>query len=560
MEAGWHLLIDVLVLLIAALAFGTVAEMLKQSAIVGYLLAGAVVGPGLLGLVGGHGDEAAGIGVNVIAELGVSLLLFTIGLEFSFQRLRRLGPAALGGGTLQLVLTAAVTLPAAMLVGLPFPAAAAVALMIGLSSTACVLRLLQDNASAESPHGRVATGMLLLQDVAVLPVTPLVVAMAGGGSIGGVFLKLGQTLLFAAVLVGVFLVLFNVIAPRLLNLKRWSRNREFPILLAIVMALGSAAAAHEVGISPAIGAFLAGVLLAESPFDVQVRSDVASLRTALVTLFFASIGMLADPAWALANWHLVVGATAAVLVGKAAVIFGVLSLPIPGIVQPAGVALAAGLCLAQVGEFSFVLAKIAAEAELIGLDAFRLLVSVTIASLLVTPYFVKLAPAAASWANSICPPVDDVEAEVDDIDAGGDRLLLVGFGPAGQQVAADLARHFKGRGDIVDLNPRLAKLAGEYGYAGHVGDATQIEVLEHAGLARAAALIVTLPDPLAARQVIALARASNPQLNIIARSRYHVTRWELMLAGAETVVDEEEHVGRRLAVEARRVLRSQVDA
>ncbi len=555
MAAGWYLLTDVLILLAAALLFGTIAEQLKQSAIVGYLIAGTIVGPGVLGLVGGQGDEAAGEGVNVIAELGVSLLLFTIGLEFSFNRLRRLGVAALGGGSLQLAITTLVVWPIVMLAGLDAVAAAAVALMVGLSSTACVLRLLQDSAASESPHGRTATGVLLLQDVGVLPITLLVTALAGGGSATGVLLNLGRALLFAAGLVIVFLVLFNVLAPRLLNLKRWARNREFPILLAIIMALGSAGAAHEVGISPAIGAFLAGVLLAESPFDVQVRSDVASLRTALVTLFFASIGMLADPAWALANWYLVLGVTVAVVVGKAAIIVGVLSLPIRGLWQPAGVALAAGLCLAQVGEFSFVLAKIASGEGLIDTDTFRLIVSVTIASLLVTPYLVQFAPRAARWANRVAPATGVFERNTDEVEPDDrDRIVLVGFGPAGQQVAADLSTTFRNRGDVVDLNPRIAELAPEYGFVGHVGDATQDGVLEHANLGRAAALIVTVPDPSAARQVIALARASNPSIQIIARSRYHVTRWELMLAGAETVVDEEEHVGRRLAFEARQVL------
>ena len=559
MQEGWHLLTDVLILLAAALLFGTVAERLKQSAIVGYLLAGAIVGPGLFGFVGTHGEEGANEGVSLIAELGVSLLLFTIGLEFSFTRLRKLGPLGLGGGTLQVVVTALLVLPAAMLVGLEFDAAMAIGLMVALSSTACVLRLLQDTATGETPHGRAATGFLLLQDVAVLPVTLLVGALATGGGVGQISLQLGKALLFSAILVAVFLVLFSVIAPRLLNLKEWSRNREFPILLAIVMALGSAWAAHGAGVSPAIGAFLAGVLLAESPFNVQVRADIASLRTALVTLFFASIGMLADPAWAIANWHLVVGATLAVLVGKAAVVFGVLSLPIRGIKQPAGVAAAAGLCLAQVGEFSFVLAKMGQDGGLFGGDVFRLIVSVSILTLFVTPYLVKLAPPLSVRLNRLFPQRDTSTASEDapDTEETGEingRLLLVGFGPAGQQVAAEIGQKFTGRGDVVDLNPRICRLAPDYGLRGHVGDAAQAEVLEHAGLLRATVLIVTLPVPEAARQVIGVARSLNPSLTIIARSRYHVTRWELMLAGAEVVVDEEEHVGRQLALEAMQML------
>ncbi|MEL7239342.1 MAG: cation:proton antiporter [Planctomycetota bacterium] len=240
MDAGWYLLLDVLILLAAALVLGTVAERLKQSAIVGYLIAGALVGPGGFGFVGEHGNEAASQGVNVIAELGVALLLFTIGLEFSFNRLKKLGPLGLGGGTLQLSLTAAVTLPICLLFGLALPSSIAIAAMIGLSSTACVLRLLQDKAALETPHGRIATGFLLLQDVAVLPLTLLVTALADGGDAAGIALSLGKAMLFSALLTGAFLLLFNVIAPRLLNLKQWARYREFPILLAVVLALGSA--------------------------------------------------------------------------------------------------------------------------------------------------------------------------------------------------------------------------------------------------------------------------------------------------------------------------------
>lgn len=565
MQEGWQLLVDVLVLLAAALVLGTLAERLRQSAIVGYLLAGTLVGPGGFGLIGSHGDETAGEGVLVIAELGVALLLFTIGLEFSFRRLRQLGVLGLGGGTLQLLLTAAVVWPIVRFIGLSPLAAVAVAMTIGLSSTASVLSLLQERAAVETPHGRVSVGILLLQDVAVLPLTLIMSALAAGGTPANIALSLAKTLLFAAILTGAFLFLFNVLAPRLLNLREWARNREFPILLAVVMALGSAAAAHEIGISPAIGAFLAGVLLAESPFAVQVRADIASLRTALVTLFFASIGILADPSWAMEHWHWVVGATLAVLLGKAAVIFGILSLPLGGLKQSAGVAAAAGLCLAQVGEFSFVLAKIA-SGTLFDEDTFRLVVSVTIATLFLTPYLVAAAPHVAVTLNRVFPPkqavarpsADQIAARPTEEEEPGEpvfgRVILVGFGPAGQQVAAALARQIRGRGDVIDLNPRVSRLAPEYGLVGHVGDATQAMVLEHAGLAEAQALIVTLPDPAAARQVIGVARGLNPNLKIIARSRYHVTRWELMMAGAEIVVDEEEHVGRRLAVETRRIL------
>ena len=548
MDEGWSLLADVLVLLGAALVLGTLAELLRQSAIVGYLLAGTLVGPNVLGLIGG------GEPVEVIAELGVALLLFTIGLEFSFTRLRRLGNVALVGGSLQVLLTGLAVWGAAQLVGLPPTAAAAVGCMVALSSTATVLRLLADRAALESPYGRNATGILLLQDVAVLPLTLLVSALATQGTPLQVLGTLGKTLLYGAALVAAMLVLFNLVVPRLLNLRQWSRNREFPILLAIVLALGSAAAAHEAKISPAIGAFLAGVLLAGSPFAAQVRADVASLRTVLVTLFFASVGMLADPAWAAANLHLVAGASLAVLVGKSAVVLGVLSLPARSIRVPAGIALGTGLCIAQVGEFSFVLAKIA-RGSLIDEDTFRLIVSVTVVTLLLTPYLVRLAPRAAGWFEGRFRRGAGTQPASDEPAGERPRLLIVGFGPAGQRVAGDLLRRLRGRISVIDLNPQAAGVAQEYGLGVHLGDASQAEILEHAGIGgRRGGWFVTLPDPEAVRRVIQLCRSLRPNLTIIARARYHAHRWDLTIAGAETVVDEEDHVGHRLAAEARRVL------
>ena len=546
---GFTLLFHVLLLLGSALLLGTLAERLKQSAIVGYLAAGMLVGPNVLGFIGGEsmGD------VDLIAELGVAMLLFTIGLEFSFGRLRKLGSVALLGGTLQVVLTALIVSAVATLLGLGPKAALAIGCMVALSSTATVLRLLVDSASIESPHGRNATGVLLLQDMAVLPITLVVSALATGGTAGEISWTLTKTLCFALLFVGALFLLFSFVVPRLLNLKQWARNREFPILLAVVLALGSAAAAHTVGISPAIGAFLAGVLMAGSPFATQVRADIASLRTALVTLFFAAVGMLADPMWALANAHLVAGATVAVVIGKAAIILGVLSLPTRRLKQTPVIAAATGLALAQVGEFSFVLAKIA-QGSLIDDQTFKLIVAVTVATLFATPYLVKLGPRVSTWvwkrqataASSIQSdqPTPDEER----------RVVLVGFGPAGQLVASDLMRRYDKRITILDLNPRAKSTADQYGLTFQSGDARSAEVLEHAGLQGAAALIVTLPDPDAVRQVVHVARQLCPQVTIIARSRYHAARWEIMLAGAEIVVDEEEQVGRRMAVEARRVL------
>ena len=559
---GNSILIVVLVLLTAALVLGTLAEQLRQSAIVGYILAGVIVGPHVLGLV--RSPEK----VNLIAELGVALLLFTIGLEFSFRRLRRMGTVALVGGTLQIVITGTLVALVAGAFGMNTPTAVALGGMIALSSTASVMRLLAEKAAMESPYGRDALGILLLQDLAVLPLTLMIFAMRTGGSAGEVAWTLGRTIVFGAAMVAAFWLLFNYVVPRLLNIQRWAANREFPILLAIVLAIGSATAAHQLHISPAIGAFLAGVLLSESPFAVQIRADVASLKTVLVTLFFASIGMLANPMWVVEHWLLVGTVVAAVILAKTAIVTAILKPMGVG----TGMAVATGLCLAQVGEFAFVLAE-SGRGGVIDPETLDLMVSVAVIALFLTPYLVSAAPRAAGWvetkrtakrpadvprpvlAEGEEAPGDDAPAETEGNEKplqGG--ILLVGFGPAGQRIAESLMGRYRDNMLIIDLNPRSASIAKRYGLAMHVGNAAQAEVLESAGVHEAVVVVVTVPDPSAARQVILLCQSLNPKAQVIVRARYHAYRWELQMAGAAVIIDEEEYVGMRLAAEVRRVL------
>lgn len=564
----WGVLGDILILLGAALALGTVAELLRQNAIVGYLIAGALVGPNVLGWVGGgHGAEGSGHGgVEMIAELGVTLLLFTIGLEFSFNRLRSMGKLAIIGGSVQVVATTALFGAIAMAFGMGFSAALALGLMAAMSSTACVLRMLRDRAELEAIHGRMTMATLLMQDAALLPAILLVTALRGGSGFVGALTTIGVAFGLALAMVAVFFVLFRWVAPRALYLRPLARNRELPILMAVVMALGAALAAHALGISPAVGAFVAGVILGESPFAAQVRADIASLRTVLLTLFFASIGMLGNPMWAAEHWVLVLGVLLAVVVGKAAVVAGVARL----VRLPWSVGIAAGLCLAQVGEFSFVLSELAVMPmsgrgeggepipALIDAEVFNLIISVTILTLLVTPYMVALAPKLERRLRrrfrkgSVV--IADEQGEASEVE--GAPILIIGFGPAGQRVAEALIGRERTRLVVVDANPRNAKIAARYGLPIVVGDARQADLLEHAGVHEAIAAVVTLPVADASREVIGLLRRMRPEIGIAARARHHVFRWELELAGADLVIDEEDQMGLRLAAEVRGLLRS----
>lgn len=544
MPVSWQVVLDILVLLGAALMLGTLAEQLKQSSILGYLVAGTIVGPAGLSLV------KAGDHVHVIAELGVAMLLFSIGLEFSFARLRRLGKIALVGGSSQILLTMALACGVSLLFGLNLKVAVAIGAMLALSSTACVLRILVDRKTIDSRYGRNSLGILLMQDIAVVPLVLLMTVLASGGSFGESMVVLGKTTSLGVLLIGAFLVLFRFVVPRLFNIKQWAQNRDLPVLLAIVVAIGSALAAHELGISPAMGAFVAGVLLGESPFAVQIRADVTSLRTLFVTLFFASVGMLGEPAWVLENWAVVGGTVTAIVVGKTLVV----ALVVRMLGHGTAISLASGLCLAQVGEFSFVLAEIG-RGDVFSEYVFDLIVSSTILTLFVTPFLITLAPRVTQGYHRVRSRAADQPAPADadqDAEPAGHAIFIIGFGPTGQQAADLLSKQYGKLIHVIDLNPKNAQLAEMHGLAVQVGDATRHEVLEHAGIRRASVILVTLPDASASRTVIHHCRHLAPEAVVIARARYHVTRWELQMAGARHVIDEELSVGRHLAKAVRR--------
>jgi CPA2 family monovalent cation:H+ antiporter-2 len=297
----WEVLFQLLALLGASLVIGMLFERFRQPAILGYLIAGMLLGPQ------GFGVVSRDSGVPVIAELGISLLLFAIGLEFSARRLIRLGPIAGLGGSLQVITTLALATGAGLLVGVDLKAALCLGAAIALSSTACVLRLLTDRAELDSVHGRASLGILLLQDIAVVPLVLFVTMLTGGGGIAGMFTGLAKALGLILALVAGFRLLAGWVIPPLMKQLSLSRDRELLVLLAVVLAIGSALAAHSLALSPALGAFIAGMMLAESPFATQIRADVGGLRILFITLFFASVGMLGDPAWIVAHLPSVIG-------------------------------------------------------------------------------------------------------------------------------------------------------------------------------------------------------------------------------------------------------------
>ena len=539
----WYLIMEIVLLLGVAFLFGVVAQRLKQSAIVGYLLAGALLGPIMF-------NKNA---VQEVAELGVALLLFSIGLEFSFGRLKRMGTRAFLIGVLQIVITLTVFGFIFTLLG-PVRQGLAMGAIIALSSTAIVLRVLVDRMEVDSMHGRNALVVLLTQDIAVVPLVLLVTVLGHGGSAQQVLLHIGKTLAAAGGLAAVFFMLFYIIIPKTLMTGDLFSNRELVVLLAIAAAIGSAWAAHAIGLSPALGAFIAGMLLAESPFATQIRSDIGSLRTLFVTLFFTSIGMLANPAWLAANLAQALFWLVVVFAVKALVIFAICM----GFRMGRLTSLATGITLAQIGEFSFVLATVAYRGNVLNQGRFDMIITVTILSMFLAPYMAAYALPLARKALSTLKHQPTFNTPGTEAEQGADtapNTFVIGFGPAGQRVA-DVLLEGCISPQVVELNPRNASLARNKNLSVHMADATNSDVVSHLGIKGACLVVITVPDPRSVKEIIHNIRTFSPDARIVARSRYNMASQSLMDAGADAVVDEENTTGDKLAEEVMSAIRA----
>lgn len=534
---AWSILLQVVLLLALATLLGLAVQRLGQNAITGYLLAGVLLGPL-------SQRAAGGAAIRLLAEVGVALLLFTIGLEFSLGRLRALGARVTLLGVLQVGGTTALVAAGARPFGLNWRQAVLVGTAAAMSSTSVVLRLISERSELDSGHGRAAMGVSLLQDLAVVPAMLLVPLLAG--SAGGMegLLAFGMAVMKALALLAGLYVVMRWIVPGVMMRAAGAQNRDLPVLLAAVVCLGSSWASHSLGLSAVLGAFAAGIILSECALAEQIRADVIPLRAAFLPLFFTSVGMLASlPDWRDAGWMLALAA--GVMIVKTAV---VLALGVALRMRPED-ACRAGLMLAQVGEFSFVLLESARRAGLLEETIYRLLLSVSVVTLVLSPLLAAASPATASVLETLLGSRTRRGVAVSASAADGPRghVIVIGYGPAGQQVVQRL----RSEGIsvlVIDLNPRTAATSSA-GLPITYGDATQQEVLERAGVARAAAVVVTVPDPLTARNIIAQARRLAPEAPVIARARYHIHQQTLAEAGSNRLVSEEVVVGRELAGE-----------
>jgi CPA2 family monovalent cation:H+ antiporter-2 len=526
----WFIVMELVMLLGGAFLLGALAQRLGQSPILGYLLAGAIVGPLLF-------NTAA---VNQASELGVALLLFSIGLEFSFKQLMKMGRMAFGGGSLQVVTTMlVVTLAMFSMVGLP--RALTLGAILALSSTTVVLRMLVDRMEIDSVKGRTCLAILLLQDIAIVPLVLMVSFFSPAAAEMNMGLHILKVILSAIGLATVFYLLLYHLAPILLSEAKLFANRELTVLLSIAVGLGAAWAAHKLHLSPALGAFVAGMLLGESPFATQIRADIGSMRIIMVTLFFASVGMQAKPLWFITHLPWILLVSILVLMLKTGIIYGVTRLFSLDHRQ----ALATGITLSQVGEFSFVLAATARSGGVLTTDTVDLLVSVIIVLMLVTPFLINHADRLAERLLALIhhrKPMTVQDPSPSQQSSTFNQVLVVGLGPAGQRVVQTLMEH-QLKPVLIDVNPKSRDYARQLGLRIHLGDAAHEEILMHAGLAEICLAVVTVPDPHSAVQIVSMIRRLRPNIHIAVRCRYNRHMSDLQNAGANIIVDSEITVG-----------------
>ena len=515
--------------------------------IAGFLIAGVIIGPSALGLV----EDLALI--NNLAEIGVILLLFSIGVEFSLEKLARIKRIVLWAGSLQVVITIGLVAALAVAWGAGVRDALFTGGLVALSSTAIVLGLLSDRGETDSPAGQNALGILIFQDFAIIAMVLLVPLLGGqGGSTVDLLLALGKAL----GLVGAVLVAARVVVPRVLDLVARTRRQELFLLTVVALCFGIAWLVSLADVSLALGAFLAGLVVSESPYSTQAFSEVVPLRTVFNAAFFVSVGMLLDLGFLIDQWPLVLSVAGAALVLKALITTGsVLVLR-----YPLRIAAAAGLTLAQIGEFSFVLNIAGRDAGLsfagLGATGEQAFIAATVLLMLLTPLLMASGPALGAALERLLARVRPPSGEGVSVSSDGspsapeelepeDHVLVVGYGPSGQRLAQVLQQtgiSFV----VVELNPDLVDKAKDADLSVVYGDASREHVLEVAGVHHAKLCVVAINDRHATERIVRLAEYLNPTLEIVARARFLSDVDPLHDAGADVVVPEELETAVRL--------------
>lgn len=520
---------DIEILFGLALVTVVLLRRFKFPSIIGFLVTGVLAGPYALGFIKDTHQ------VEHMAEYGVVILLFTIGIEFSLKELMRIRHMVLLGGGVQLALTILAVTALGTLFHFTIPQSVFFGFLVALSSTAILMKLLMDAGEMDTPQGKTALGILIFQDLCIVPLMLFTPFLAGGGNgfqeIVIISAKAGAVI-FAAHYGARFLV------PWIFEQVVKSRSRELFILMIIFIGMGTAWLTAQAGLSLALGAFIAGLAISESEYSHQALSDIMPFREALMSLFFISVGMLLNPAVLLKYPLLIASLVLAIILIKTVITAGAamtLGLPMR-------IALIAGLSLAQIGEFSFVLSQAGLQHGLLSPEAYQMFLAASIATMGLTPLCMKIANPVANYIIGVLPHSwtrgRRVFAGSEKKVALSDHVIIVGYGVNGRNIAKVL-KQLKIPHVVIETNPFTVSAEKKKGERIIFGDASKPEVIEYAHIEKARIMVVAISDAAASRRIASLARQLNPAIHVIVRTRYILEVEPLFKLGVNEVIPEE---------------------
>ncbi|MGM0646849.1 MAG: cation:proton antiporter [Bacteroidota bacterium] len=522
---------DLVVILALSVIVILATRKLKIPSLLGFLITGIVAGPHGLHLIENIHQ------VEMLAEIGVILLLFTIGIEFSFNTLRNIWRNVLIGGFFQVSVTIGVVTLLTVQFGFNWPEAVFLGFLASLSSTAVVLKLIQERGEISMPHGRNALAILIFQDLIIVPMILFTPMLSGGSEASGTDMWL--TVLKAAGVIGILIYASRTLVPKLLTLVAKTQSRELFLLTIIVIALSVTWLTSSIGLSLALGAFLAGLIISESEYSHQAFGNILPFLDVFTSFFFVSIGMLLDINFVAENIWLILAVTISVLLIKT-LIAGTATLILG---YPLRIIIIVGLILSQVGEFSFILSTIGLQENILDRHTYQIFLSVAVITIALTPFIFRLAPKLA--AKSLALPLPErLKSGIRELDTDTQQkeisrhLIIVGYGLVGRNVAR-AAKYAGLNYTIIEMNPQTVREEQQKDSPIFYGDATQSVVLEHAGAKNAISLVIAIPDSAAVRRIITTARNMNANLHIIVRTRFINDTKIYLELGADEVIPEE---------------------
>ncbi|MGQ9802071.1 MAG: cation:proton antiporter domain-containing protein [Candidatus Saccharicenans sp.] len=520
------LLRELITILAASILVIVIFHRLKIPAVVGFLITGILLGPGGLSLVRDLGV------INAVAEIGVMMLLFIIGIEFSLERLQRIQRYFWLGGGLQVLITIIAVSLISRFLGAKVEESLVYGFLVALSSTAVVLKLLSDKKQLDAPQGQISMGITIFQDMTLVPMLAIIPLLANLKSVS--ILALGSRFFLSLLAVTAVFFLARKIMPVIISLIVRTRIKEIFLLSALFACLGMAFLTSSLGLSLALGAFLAGIIISESSYSLQVVSDILPFKDVFNSLFFVSIGMLLDTSIA---WHLrwqVLAVVVCIILLKVLVVF----LTVRLLQFSTRVALMTALGLAQIGEFSFVLAGVCRENGLLSGPIFQVFVASSVLTILATPLLMEIGPGLVERVRESGRSGRQPDLAIIGNETLREHVIIAGFGLNGR----NLARVLKETGItyvIIEINPDTFRSASQAGEPIIFGDVSSQVILQEAGIEKAQALVLAISDPAATRRGVNLARRLNPEVFIIVRTRFASEIEELYALGANDVIPEE---------------------